>query len=522
MDGHSMLYFRSERLSRVPGSNAKLHVFLEGGFHVSDGGEARNTPGPVLAGLGVGGGAGAPRALHVLQVADPSTGSVLRLGAPTAKERDEWVAALRAACGGEPAQLPVLSAKELEARLPELVDRVRCRCRQDRWLMARDEVLRIEAPLRAGAGAGSAGPGALRWRERLRPHDQLFSEAKAQAAWAEDALAQFQSNAGWELVSDKPGEKISFKEVEGMTFGSLKIDSILQCSPVQLAAVIAEADLAHAWLPFCNRASLLAKPSHMHGFAHLFFELPVFVPLDNRDIVLEGRGVDLMERRSVLIMIRSIDEGTPEAVNAAAHCAIPPVSRGFTRAEADGGFLITMLSPSTVRFRIIVNVDLHAPMLSPAVINSVNKMFAGMLVQLLKKQVDKFDRTEFAERVRGNRDFYGDLEKRVAAAQGELGASAADGGGGDDGGGRGLQGGAAGTGHGQGGEGGVGGVLQRAAPPAFAAAAVAAAACYSGAALRARQLALQSVSACGLVALLWGLFVAGVLLGVSRRSIRCR
>ena len=391
LEGRSLLYYMGEAHARMQGSTAKLHVFFEHGFQVAGEGEANE------------------KSLFVLSITDPSSGRVVHLGASTQHERDQWLVALRRttelACGGAQEALSQLSAVQLDHQIEQIVQHVQQLVEQDRWLLAHAQVQRLEASLDAAPSRQAA-----RLRERIAPHHDLFVKVRTQATWAEESLALFERNDGWTVVQDRGGTQVSFKQEEGKPYGSLKIDAVIDSELVKMAALVAEADLLPLWLPFCNRGNMIVKPSHMHGFVHLMFDMPLLIPLSNRDAVLEGRGVDVMERNMVLIMLRSID-GDPPPQNP--HCTIPPPEHGYTRVEATGGFLFSPLSANSVRMKLILNVDLKAPMLRPAVVNQVNKVFGGLMVSLIKKALRTFDQSEYAERIQCNRDFYGNLEARI-------------------------------------------------------------------------------------------------------------
>ena len=75
----------------------------------------------------------------------------------------------------------------------------------------------------------------------------------------------------------------------------------------------------------------------MHGFAHLKLQFPFWLPLSDRDLVIEGRGVDMLERDTVMVVIRNYEgDGT---------CALPPLENKVTRIALSGGYHIVPVSP---------------------------------------------------------------------------------------------------------------------------------------------------------------------------------
>jgi hypothetical protein len=385
VSGRSLIYYQSATAARQLGSVAKVALYLERGLQV----QAIPSPHP-----------------YELSVLDPSTGTSVCFGCETEDERDSWCEVLREVIGVHDDSAPrVLPVQQLAAEADQLIASVREYAARDRWMMAHRVICSMEESLATAAADHASSRAVAAVRARLAAVAPLLAKVRSTVEWAQDSLAQFESNEGWTLVQDG-ATKVSYRQEAGKAFNSLRVDTVVESDIVSLAAVLAEADLGPLWIPFCNRGAMIAKPSDMHRYVNLFFEFPFFIPLGHREAVLEGRGVDMMERNAVLIMLRSA-EGENE------HCELPPERPTHTRVEASGGFLITLLGAKSVRFRLILNVDLKVPMLRPALVNKVNQMFGGQIMMFIRKIVAKFARTEFAQRVQQNQEFYGDIEERL-------------------------------------------------------------------------------------------------------------
>ena len=241
-------------------------------------------------------------------------------------------------------------------------------------------------------------------------------------------LSELETNAGWDCqYRAKPGTKggvsvYTKKLHEEDSFDSLKLDTVLEGDLVRLASVIAEGDLTPQWVPFCARAEMLCKPSILHGLVHMWLEFPfVMRPfISHRDLVLEGKGVDIMDKNKVLLTIRSVDDSP--------HCAVPEAGAGgYVRISNHGAFLFNVVTDTTVRMRVIFNMDLKLAVQPPIIVNFINRKFGPQLVGFIAKILRKYERTPFAARVRENRELYGEIEKRVAAyfAQRQAAAEAA-------------------------------------------------------------------------------------------------
>ena len=283
---------------------------------------------------------------------------------------------------------------------------------------------------RAEGGGGDGSPAAA---ATLEPLGALRARVAAEMVVIRANLAELETNAGWDVVTRaKPGTRggvsvFTKKLHEEDSFDSLKLDTTIEADLVRLASVIAEGDLTPQWVPFCARARMLCKPSILHGLVHMFLEFPfVMRPfISNRDLVLEGKGVDIMDRNKVLLTLRSVAESP--------HCAVPEAGAGgYVRISNHGAFLFNVVTETTVRMRCIFNMDLKLPVQPPIIVNFINRKFGPQLVGFITKILRKYERTPFAARVRENRALYGEIEARVAAyfAQRAAAAEAAAAGGG--------------------------------------------------------------------------------------------
>ena len=55
-------------------------------------------------------------------------------------------------------------------------------------------------------------------------------------------------------------------------------------SLTQLAAILYEQDMFKQWIPFCNTANELARPSRFQKLMHITMKFPMLLPISNRDV----------------------------------------------------------------------------------------------------------------------------------------------------------------------------------------------------------------------------------------------
>ena len=51
-----------------------------------------------------------------------------------------------------------------------------------------------------------------------------------------------------------------------------------------LAAILYEQDMFKQWIPFCNTANELARPSRFQKLMHITMKFPMLLPISNRDV----------------------------------------------------------------------------------------------------------------------------------------------------------------------------------------------------------------------------------------------
>ncbi|KAH9580042.1 hypothetical protein LSM04_006923 [Trypanosoma melophagium] len=180
-------------------------------------------------------------------------------------------------------------------------------------------------------------------------------------------------------------------------------------SIIYLMGVLMEPDLFTEWFPFCFHSTVQGELTRFHKASQLAIRVPW--PFTNRDIFLEGFGVDdLSLNKRVIIVSRSFREDGP----------IPPgfqlpKPNEYVRLHVEyGGFVIEALNPSHCRLSFVINVDPklpHAPMWG---VNWVSgKVVWGILREISRaaKQAEN-EKSKYAEKRRQRPDVYTYLQER--------------------------------------------------------------------------------------------------------------
>ena len=225
---------------------------------------------------------------------------------------------------------------------------------------------------------------------------------------------------GWQPVKSRGPILVDFRKEADKPTVSVRLRAELEgdLSMVKLAAILYEHELFPRWIPFCKRATQLAQPSRFQKLLHIQEGFPFIVPIANRDCVLHGIGVDMLEEDSAVIILRSVPEGAAgEALVrklAGPDATVPPVARGQVRVDTLGGFYLRIKDGRTVSFHAIFNVDPKLAVIPSGIINFFCKNFAAHLVSLLKAQLKSYDSAgAYGPYVEARPEVYGVIKERM-------------------------------------------------------------------------------------------------------------
>ncbi|KAF0684060.1 Aste57867_23981 [Aphanomyces stellatus] len=206
------------------------------------------------------------------------------------------------------------------------------------------------------------------------------------------ALHEFNNDtdAGWRFGQTYFGVSTHWKPGESGTVW-LKLDGICEGVDVfNTLAVVRETDLFHQWVPFCNKATLLANLARVE----LVTYVSIAIPLMQRDAVIHAFGINATyEHRCILLLGKSaVQDAHPDV-------QFPPV-KGWNSDRMDlRGFraLIEPYGRTRARMCIVVNVDPKCPV-PQSLLNFTIKKMAGILLYLLMKEAQKIERNTADER----------------------------------------------------------------------------------------------------------------------------
>ncbi|CCW61771.1 unnamed protein product [Phytomonas sp. EM1] len=189
-----------------------------------------------------------------------------------------------------------------------------------------------------------------------------------------------------------------------------KVISDLPVSAIYVCCVIMEVDLFSDWIPFCCRLHNQGEVSHFHKA--LFFVVKGVWPFSDRDLFLEGYGVDDLEsNRRIWVVAQSLDETRDELPRG---IQPPPCVEGSLRCEAyNSGLRIDVTSPTTTRLSLVVSIDPKIPVIPQTVINWVSgKIMWQIMTEISRAATVAQDRqSKYFSRRRGRPEMYSMLRE---------------------------------------------------------------------------------------------------------------
>lgn len=141
------------------------------------------------------------------------------------------------------------------------------------------------------------------WEEAVA--SERFRVLRMKVKQSNSFLAQLAQNDGWQLIRESTaGTKTLFRKELDNDLYSFKVSGTVTGDLVRIIAVLYETDLYPEWFPFMKHSVELGRPSRFRKQFLLQLWFPW--PFQNRDLLLDGYGVDMMEQSQAIINVSSI------------------------------------------------------------------------------------------------------------------------------------------------------------------------------------------------------------------------
>jgi len=211
------------------------------------------------------------------------------------------------------------------------------------------------------------------------------------------------SDGDWQLYKESGPWKTEFCHDDKSDYESFRITGAGDVPLYNILAVVYEMDLIHKWMPLCKESAECGQLS-LHNKCGLI-RVGLFWPIQDRETVLFGYGVDHMEEGQLLIYFDSRDDNP--------HCNIPKCPKNRVRVDVFlGGFLFERLSANKTKVTCVWNCD---PKMSvpTSIINWFAGTFASTLIGFMLDAAKFDEKSEYYRRIQEKPEFYGSIKERL-------------------------------------------------------------------------------------------------------------
>lgn len=238
-----------------------------------------------------------------------------------------------------------------------------------------------------------------------------------------DLLSKLNDESAWTLANKKSGTTVYFQTPEGSPLILTKTETTFHAKPenlsetfIQLLSFLNETDLQPQWFPdkvlkSSDTVKQITKFSKVvQGKVKLPF--PISTIIGPRELIFEGKGYDMSERKAVAITCVPLNEGDKVTDD----YTVPGPPANHTRMEMFGAYYFELTDKGIVA-KIMQQMDLKSSFVPSAFINWLAKGKAPFdFIKNLKQLLGKFEGSEWEERVKANPTLYGEVKARLDAA----------------------------------------------------------------------------------------------------------
>lgn len=224
-------------------------------------------------------------------------------------------------------------------------------------------------------------------------------------------------------VHSSPSISTLYRSEPGSPIHALKVHMILQCPLVSICSLANEVEQIPRCLgPAAKSTNLsISRVAQLSRYSMLVrFFCHMYWPLGRRDLVLDGQGIDSLDEGSISIVARPVPQTVDEfhrtfQGTAAESSFLPPVPGTKRMILHPSGGIMRALGPNATLVSSTFSLDPCISFIPTSLINYTTRTLAHVIIQQVQKQVESFEASIFAVRIRFNRQFYKDIEQRCEA-----------------------------------------------------------------------------------------------------------
>ncbi|GAM22793.1 hypothetical protein SAMD00019534_059680 [Acytostelium subglobosum LB1] len=240
-----------------------------------------------------------------------------------------------------------------------------------------------------------------------------FDRLRQESEECNNLLRMLENTDNWTDISNSDGIQTFYKD-NGGGMHSIRMEGIVDSSLFDICSTVLEVDLYHSWIPRLKDATQLADDSRFRKAIYCRVSCPW--PVDDRDIVVYGYGIDLLEESNkVVVFARSFEDGDFEGVD------LPDVPTKTVRVDTKiSGFVMQPISPTQTFVQVVSLTDPKMAFIPYWLLNFITNQFAHYLFVSLRRQTKSVASSPvYQERIKTN-PLYNELKDKWLSSQHKL------------------------------------------------------------------------------------------------------
>eukprot|EP01126_Amoeba_proteus_P013735 TRINITY_DN15889_c0_g1_i2.p1 TRINITY_DN15889_c0_g1~~TRINITY_DN15889_c0_g1_i2.p1 ORF type:complete len:295 (-),score=58.67 TRINITY_DN15889_c0_g1_i2:83-967(-) len=191
-------------------------------------------------------------------------------------------------------------------------------------------------------------------------------------------------------------------------------EGVISCDLFQMSSIINEVDLYSYLVPplmgyGLTKCDDVARTDRLRVLAHAQVTLPW--PISNRELLLDGFGVDMLDLGMIMVAVRDYDSQT-SPIGVVPELKYPKIN------IFRGGALIKPLHNNKILFSLVASVDLKLRWIPNYFFDWAMNTFAPHVFQYLARVAEGVGKKEdcpYKSRIESRIQFYGYLRERLQA-----------------------------------------------------------------------------------------------------------
>eukprot|EP01084_Bolivina_argentea_P161021 280334_1 len=205
----------------------------------------------------------------------------------------------------------------------------------------------------------------------------------------------------WTLTHDDGQWTTEYKHEKNTLYHSFRLKGIGDVKMMNIIALFFEMDLIQTWMPLSKETYEISQLSMFVKCG--YFRIGAIWPIQDRECVLFGFGVDDLKRNNRLLVVFDTNHDAHKDILDKFNIKLPPPQSGRVTVDITiGGFLLERVENEDNKTKISVVWNVDPKVYLPAtILNWFTGRFAGVLLSSIFKRASEIDKEEiYRQRMR--------------------------------------------------------------------------------------------------------------------------